>query len=426
MKIFITGANGFIGAYITSSLINDGHDIICAVRDTVRAKSMFPSSKVDYCDFNTDDSKEIWINRLKGVDLVINIVGILQTNKKDSAKKIHELSTISLFEACVVQKVKKIIHISALGINKTDTEYSKTKLAADNYLQHLDIDWIVLRPSLIYASNSFGGTSLLRALSILPIIPFIGDGLQKFQPVHITDLVKTISFFINKTSPTKEIFDIIGPETLTLKDILIKLRSWLNFKPTKTISIPMVIIKFLCRLGDLFNASTINSTAFKMLCTDNISKSNRYFKYTNIKPKKFDVALEIYPSSIQSVWHAKLYLLKSITRYILAFFWLYSGILPFFQYEHTITIIKHIFSNNTLASFIFYSSCFMDILIGIALLFRYKTYVIYLSQIIIISLYTCVLTIYLPTLWLDPLGPLVKNIPIIFLLLILLSIERDK
>ena len=48
---------------------------------------MFPSSKVDYCDFNTDDSKEIWINRLKGVDLVINIVGILQTNKKDSAKK---------------------------------------------------------------------------------------------------------------------------------------------------------------------------------------------------------------------------------------------------------------------------------------------------------------------------------------------------
>ena len=114
MKIFITGANGFIGAYITSSLINDGHDIICAVRDTVRAKSMFPSSKVDYCDFNTDDSKEIWINRLKGVDLVINIVGILQTNKKDSAKKIHELSTISLFEACVVQKVKKIIHISAL------------------------------------------------------------------------------------------------------------------------------------------------------------------------------------------------------------------------------------------------------------------------------------------------------------------------
>jgi hypothetical protein len=163
-----------------------------------------------------------------------------------------------------------------------------------------------------------------------------------------------------------------------------------------------------------------------MLSTDNISKSNRYFKYTNIKPKKFDVALEIYPSSIQSVWHAKLYLLKSITRYILAFFWLYSGILPFFQYEHTIIIIKHIFSNNTLASFIFYSSCFMDILIGIALLFRYKTYVIYLSQIIIISLYTCVLTIYLPTLWLNPLGPLVKNIPIIFLLLILLSIERDK
>ena len=66
MKIFITGANGFIGAHITSSLINNGHEVICAVRDTVRAKSMFPSSKVYYCNFNMDDYKEIWINRLEG------------------------------------------------------------------------------------------------------------------------------------------------------------------------------------------------------------------------------------------------------------------------------------------------------------------------------------------------------------------------
>ena len=66
MKIFITGANGFIESHITSSLINDGNDIVCAVRDTVRAKLMFPSSKVDYCNFNTDDSKEIWMKRLKG------------------------------------------------------------------------------------------------------------------------------------------------------------------------------------------------------------------------------------------------------------------------------------------------------------------------------------------------------------------------
>ncbi|MSO13277.1 SDR family oxidoreductase [Rickettsiales endosymbiont of Trichoplax sp. H2] len=426
MKIFITGACGFIGSHITSSLINDGHNIICAVRDIMKAKLMFPSSTIYYCNFNTDSDKSIWINRLKGVDLVINVVGILQTNKKDNAKIIHELSTISLFDACIEQKIKKIIHISALGIDKTNTEYSKTKLAADKYLQKLNIDWIILRPSLIYASNSFGGTSLLRVLFVLPIIPLIGNGFQKFQPIHITDLVKTISFFINKKNSTKQVLDIIGPETLILRDILIKLRSWLNLKPTKTISIPKIIIKFFCKLGDLFNASTINSTAFKMLSTDNISKSNKFFRYTKIKPKKFDFALEIYPSSIQSVWHAKLYLFKSIAKYILAFFWLYSGILPFFQHEQTIIIIKQILRSNYLSSIVFYSSCFVDIIIGITLLFRYKTHIIYIGQIIIISIYTCILTIFLPKLWLEPLGPIIKNIPIILLLSILLSVERDK
>ena len=78
-----------------------------------------------------------------------------------------------------------------MGVKESDTEYAKTKLAADNYLQHLNIDWIILRPSLVYASNSFGGTSLLRALSVLPIIPLIGNGFQKFQPIHIEDLSKS-------------------------------------------------------------------------------------------------------------------------------------------------------------------------------------------------------------------------------------------
>ncbi len=77
MKIFITGACGFIGSHITSSLINDGHNIICAVRDIMKAKLMFPSSTIYYCNFNTDSDKSIWVNRLKGVDLVINVVGIL-------------------------------------------------------------------------------------------------------------------------------------------------------------------------------------------------------------------------------------------------------------------------------------------------------------------------------------------------------------
>jgi nucleoside-diphosphate-sugar epimerase len=140
MKIIITGACGFIGAHITSSLIKDGYNVVCAARDTIKAQLMFPSSEIFYCSFNTDTNKTMWINRLKGVDVVINVVGILQTNKKNNAKNIHELATKSLFDACIENKVKKVIHISALGIKESDTEYAKTKLAADNYLQHLNID----------------------------------------------------------------------------------------------------------------------------------------------------------------------------------------------------------------------------------------------------------------------------------------------
>lgn len=77
--------------------------------------------------------------------------------------------------------VQRIIHISALGIDdEKNTAYALTKKAAEAYLQKLEnIDWVILQPSLVYASGCYGGTSLFRALATLPyFIPLIGDGLQ--------------------------------------------------------------------------------------------------------------------------------------------------------------------------------------------------------------------------------------------------------
>ena len=114
-----------------------------------------------------------------------------------------------------------------------------------------------------------------------------------------------------------------------------------------------------------------------MLEIDNISKSKKFSNYTKIKPIKFSQALEMEPATIQSFWHAKLYLLKAFARFVLAFFWLYSGIIPLFNRGQTMEILNMICTNNLLVSIIFYGSCFADALIGFALLFRYKMITMY-------------------------------------------------
>src|SRR3990167_2873495 len=162
MNILVTGASGFIASQVVTDLITAGHSVTCCVRNTSYTKNLFPTAKILSCDFINDTTSDHWINRLNNIDVVINCVGILYHPNKKIIWAIHYDTPRALFDACVKVGIKKIIQISALGVDKSDVDYAKSKKAADDYLQTLPISSIILRPSLVYGRGSYGGTSLFR------------------------------------------------------------------------------------------------------------------------------------------------------------------------------------------------------------------------------------------------------------------------
>ena len=162
MKILVTGASGFIASQIVTDLLTAGHQVTCAARNIDYTKNLFPNANVIACDFTLDNKPKTWLPRLKDIDVVINCVGILYHPNKKVIWDIHYETPKAIFDACVIAGVKKIIQISALGIDKTDVEYAKSKKAADDYLLNLPITSVILRPSLVYGRGSYGGTSLFR------------------------------------------------------------------------------------------------------------------------------------------------------------------------------------------------------------------------------------------------------------------------
>ena len=253
LRIFITGANGFIGSYITARLLKDGHEVICAVRDVEATKLKFPSTQVIHFDFNDVNSQNLTYH-LNDIDIVINVAGLLQSSGKNKIDNVHVNGPKILFDACVKAGVRRIIHISALGIdNENTTEYALTKKLADNYLKTIEnIDWVILQPSLVYASGCYGGTSLFRALATLPyFIPLVGDGLQQFQPIHMDDLTAVVAHCVKREGVIKRLLKIVGPQIVTTKELLIGFRSWLGLKSAKLIKIPLIFIKLGAKIGDL-------------------------------------------------------------------------------------------------------------------------------------------------------------------------------
>jgi uncharacterized protein YbjT (DUF2867 family) len=105
----------------------------------------------------------VWTPRLQGVDAVINCAGILQGGRGQSIEAVHHLGPRALFDACVGSGVRRVIQISAISADEAaGTAYASSKKSAEDALRSLDLEWVILRPSLVYARGSYGGTCSVR------------------------------------------------------------------------------------------------------------------------------------------------------------------------------------------------------------------------------------------------------------------------
>ena len=163
MKVLLFGATGFIGRHVAAHLLCEGHGVVAAVRDVESATRRFPGIEAVRVDLNRMTMPADWTPLLFQIDAVVNCAGILQSGAGQLAHAIHALAPIALFQACEDAGLQRIVHVSAVSADSdAGTEYAATKKAADDDLRSRNLQWVLLRPSLVYASGSYGGTSAIR------------------------------------------------------------------------------------------------------------------------------------------------------------------------------------------------------------------------------------------------------------------------
>lgn len=235
MKVLVTGASGFIGGAIQQALQQAGHEVV-------------PIARRSGVNVNTMLQPEQWRPYLVGVDVVINAVGIIAETRGQSFENLHTRAPLALFKASEQQGVKRVIQISALGVDEQAfTAYQLSKKAADDGLKASNLDWFILRPSLVYGA---GGSSdaMFRRLAALPLISLPGGGQQRIQPVNVSDVVATVMRCLI-AEPSQHVLDVVGPKQYTLETWLQALRAQQGKKPALIISIPWSLIMLTAQLG---------------------------------------------------------------------------------------------------------------------------------------------------------------------------------
>jgi uncharacterized protein YbjT (DUF2867 family) len=239
MNILLTGASGFIGRNLAAALVAAGHQVRSA-------------SRRNGVDFAHMTSPADWLPHLEGVDAVINCVGIIGETVGQKFEALHTTAPIALFRACAAARVRRVLQISALGADASAfSAYHLSKRAADDALRGLDLDWFVLRPSLIYGRGSKSAELFMR-LARLPVIPVVGDGKQALQPVHIADVVATVLRCLTWPA-TRRTLDILGPETICYAGWLQRMRAAQGLPPARLLHIPPRLMIGFAYLGRYFN-----------------------------------------------------------------------------------------------------------------------------------------------------------------------------
>ena len=274
----IFGGSGQIGRYLIRKLTKNNYKVTVVTRNLHQKgymiKTQANAGYIDIIEANIFD--EVKIRKLFiQTDICINLIGILyESGKGNTFKNIHSIFPSILAKLCKEFKVQQFIHLSALGINNAkDSEYAKSKLEGEVNIQKNFPLATILRPSVVYSVDDNFTTSFMTLLSRLPVFPLYYSGNTKFTPIHCSDLTDTIYHIISKNIHSK-IVECIGPEVLSLKEILKKLLKLIS-KSRLLIPLPFFAANISAKLFQLFPKPLLTVDQLKLLKYDNIP-SNKY------------------------------------------------------------------------------------------------------------------------------------------------------
>ena len=406
MKILILGATGFIGKHIYEHLKENNFELISF------------SCKMDY--MNPLEYQKL-VEMLREVDVLVNAVGIIAETKDKSFEQIHTLTPMRIFNACKEAGVKKIIHISALGSQTGTTKYHRSKNRADEYLRTLDLDYAILHPSIVYGDDG-KSTALFQALSTLPLTPIVGNGEQKLQPICIEDLVATVEQSIVSSDKKIEL-DVVGAKAVSYKELLQTFRAWLGYKATKTISVPTFGTNII---GKFLDEPTVSHDNIKMLNEGNSADVKPLAEFLGYEPIGFKENLKKSNAHNSQKLYASLYLIRPLLRLIIAFVWIWSGIVSAFLYPQPLALelLHEVGVPIGLDIPLLYFASFLDITIGILTLVGYRLQGLLLLQLLVIFVYTLLLSVFASYHWLHPFGPVLKNLPLMVSIYLLMQMEK--
>jgi len=267
MKLFISGGTGFVGGHLVRELLQRGHELRLL---THQRKDDIEGVEQVEGDVSRPETFE---EAVRGCEAVINLVGIIREfpSKGVTFRKLHVQATDTMLLAARKGGVRRYLQMSALG-TRTDAvaEYHRTKWQAEELVRASGLEWTIFRPSLIFGPKDAFVNMLADQMRLAPVMPVIGSGSYRLQPIHADDVARCFALALEKPETVGQSYELCGNDRMSYEELLDTVAVTIGrskpFKPHAPLGLMKMIIPVMQNLPQF----PITSDQLQMLLEESI------------------------------------------------------------------------------------------------------------------------------------------------------------
>lgn len=271
--VTIFGGSGFVGRHVVRALAKRGYRIRVAVRRPDLAGHLQPLGNVGQISFSQANLRyRRSVDRaVDGADHVINCVGVLFESGRNTFEAVQDFGARAVAEAARATGAT-LTHISAIGADaNSESSYARTKGRAEAAILETLPAAVILRPSIIFGPEDGFFNKFAEMARFSPVLPLIGGGNTRFQPVYVTDVAEAVARSVDGTLTGGTIYELGGPQVLSFRECLDIMLKTIDRKRS-FVSLPFGIASLMGSVASLvpFITPPLTADQVVLLKSDNV------------------------------------------------------------------------------------------------------------------------------------------------------------
>lgn len=298
--VVVFGGSGFVGRHIVRALAKRGYRIRVPVRRPDLAGHLQPLGNVGQIQPVQANVRVRWsVDRaVQGADHVINLVAVLHESGRQKFNALHEFGARAVAEAARSVGAG-LTHISALGADlNAESDYARTKALGEKAVLETVPDAVIFRPSINFGPEDSFFNRFADMARYSPVLPLIGGGQTKFQPVYVGDVAEAVARSVEGKIKGGQIYELGGPQVLTFKQCMEELLTVIERKRL-LVPVPWWVANLQASVLGLLPNPPLTKDQVLQLRQHNIvseaaTKANRTLAGLDIQPQSIGSILPSY------------------------------------------------------------------------------------------------------------------------------------